>query len=102
LPPVQAAWLREISYTSVKLGGYGPIKTALGDDKKDSGFAVKFLAGSVAGGAGSICGNPFDVMKTLMMADAKKKTPLPELMSRMYSEQVSAHDPQIPTARRRT
>jgi len=99
---IQAAWLREISYTSVKLGGYGPIKTALGDDKKDSGFAVKFLAGSVAGGAGSICGNPFDVMKTLMMADAKKKTPLPELMSRMYSEQVSAHDPQIPTARRRT
>mmetsp|Transcript_25619 Transcript_25619/g.59735 ORF Transcript_25619/g.59735 Transcript_25619/m.59735 type:complete len:314 (+) Transcript_25619:152-1093(+) len=84
---IQAAWLREISYTSVKLGGYGPIKTALGADQEDSGFAIKFLAGSVAGGAGSLCGNPFDVMKTMMMADAKNKTPLPELMGRMYREQ---------------
>ena len=82
--------MREISYTSVKLGGYGPIKTALGADQEDSGFAIKFLAGSVAGGAGSLCGNPFDVMKTMMMADAKNKTPLPELMGRMYREQVCA------------
>lgn len=84
---IQAAWLREISYTSVKLGGYGPIKTALGADKQDSGFLIKFLAGSLAGGAGSLCGNPFDVMKTMMMADAKKKTPLPELMGDMYRQQ---------------
>lgn len=32
----------------------------------------KFLAGSIAGAIGSIAGNPFDVMKTRMMASEGK------------------------------
>ena len=29
----------------------------------------KFLAGAISGGLGSIAGNPFDVLKTRMMAN---------------------------------
>lgn len=84
---IQAGWLREASYTSVKLGGYGPIRKFIGADSPDAPFLLKFAAGSMSGGLGSVCGNPFDVMKTMMMADAKTKTPLPELMKRMHAEQ---------------
>jgi hypothetical protein len=65
---IPAAWMREASYTSIRLGGYTPIKKAMGADKKDSGFLIKFAAGCAAGGLGSLVGNPFDVLKTKMMA----------------------------------
>ena len=84
---IQAAWLREGSYTSVKLGGYGPIRKALGADSPDAPFFLKFGAGAMSGSLGSVIGNPFDVMKTMMMADAKTKTPLSQLMKKMLSEQ---------------
>lgn len=61
------AWLREASYTSLRLGLYEPVKQVMGV-KADSPFLLKFAAGSVAGGIGSIAGNPFDVLKTKMMA----------------------------------
>ncbi len=83
---IAAAWLREASYTSVKLGGYGPMKKLLGADKPNSPFLLKFAAGASSGSIGSIIGNPFDVMKTMMMADAKTKTPLPVLMKRMLRD----------------
>jgi hypothetical protein len=57
---IGAAWLREASYTSLRLGLYAPIKTAMGI-KKDSNFFMKFLAGGLAGALGSTVGNPFDV-----------------------------------------
>lgn len=84
---IQAAWLREGSYTSVKLGGYGPIRKLLGADSPDAPFFLKFSAGAMSGSLGSVIGNPFDVMKTMMMADAKTKTPLSQLMKRMLNEQ---------------
>ena len=84
---IQAAWIREASYTSIKLGGYGPIRKMLGADSPDSPFILKFGAGALSGSIGSCFGNPFDVMKTMMMADAKTKTSLSELMGRMYREQ---------------
>lgn len=65
---IPAAWLREASYTSLRLGLYAPIKTGIGADKPNSGFFIKFAAGCLAGGIGSIAGNPFDVLKTKMMA----------------------------------
>ena len=65
---IPAAWLREASYTSLRLGLYAPIKKAIGADKPDSGFLKKFAAGGAAGGIGSVAGNPFDVLKTKMMA----------------------------------
>lgn len=61
---VNAAWLREASYTSLRLGLYEPCKVMVGaGDPKTATFFGKFLAGSLAGALGSIAGNPFDVLK---------------------------------------
>jgi hypothetical protein len=71
---IGAAWLREASYTSLRLGLYSPIKKVMGVNNQ-SNFFLKFLAGSAAGGIGSLVGNPFDVIKTRMMAFEGKKAP---------------------------
>lgn len=71
---VNAAWLREASYTSLRLGLYEPVKVAFGANE-DPTFFKKFAAGSAAGALGSLAGNPFDVLKTKMMTDAGKGTP---------------------------
>lgn len=71
---IGAAWLREASYTSLRLGLYGPIKKIMGI-KNDSNFLLKFSAGSIAGAIGSTAGNPFDVLKTRMMASEGRSPP---------------------------
>jgi hypothetical protein len=63
------AWLREASYTSLRLGLYEPVKMLVGAADPTAGFLRKFLAGALAGAIGSCAGNPFDVLKTKMMAD---------------------------------
>jgi len=84
---IGAAWMREASYTSLRLGLYGPIKHAMGV-KSNSHFVMKFTAGSLAGAIGSIVGNPFDVLKTRMMATEGKKPPtLGEAASALYKAQ---------------
>jgi len=60
--------MREASYTSLRLGLYEPCKGIVGADKPNAGFLSKFCAGAMAGAVGSIAGNPFDVLKTRMMA----------------------------------
>eukprot|EP00594_Rhizosolenia_setigera_P008281 CAMPEP_0178956776 /NCGR_PEP_ID=MMETSP0789-20121207/10478_1 /TAXON_ID=3005 /ORGANISM="Rhizosolenia setigera, Strain CCMP 1694" /LENGTH=304 /DNA_ID=CAMNT_0020638815 /DNA_START=82 /DNA_END=996 /DNA_ORIENTATION=- len=66
---VNAAWLRESSYTSIRLGLYEPCKIAFGcTTPENTTFLKKFSAGSAAGALGSLAGNPFDVLKTKMMA----------------------------------
>ena len=72
---VNAAWLREASYTSLRLGLYEPVKVAFGANEKGAPFYKKFLAGSAAGAIGSLAGNPFDVLKTKMMAAPGKEVP---------------------------
>lgn len=72
---VNAAWLREASYTSLRLGLYEPIKVLVGANTSDAPFYKKFLAGSAAGAIGSVAGNPFDVLKTKMMTTAGKEVP---------------------------
>jgi len=49
------AYGRELSYTSIKLGAYAPVRDALGAGK-DAPFYMKFLAGAITGGAGSVVG----------------------------------------------
>jgi len=84
---IGAAWLREASYTSLRLGLYGPIKHAMGITK-DSNFFWKFSAGSLAGALGSIVGNPFDVLKTRMMAAEGKDAPqMGKAASELYKQQ---------------
>jgi len=81
------AWGREGSYASIKLGAYAPVRDALGASGKDAGFGMKFLAGAITGGVGSIIGNPFDVLKTLAQANKGKSVPLGTLVGNMYADQ---------------
>ena len=81
------AWGREGSYASIKLGAYAPVRDAMGASGKDAPFYLKFAAGAITGGVGSIIGNPFDVLKTLAQANKGKSVPLMTLVGNMYSEQ---------------
>ena len=50
-------------------------------------IALKFLAGSMSGSMGSLVGNPFDVLKTMMMANAKERSSVGTLIRRMLADQ---------------
>mmetsp|Transcript_2751 Transcript_2751/g.3247 ORF Transcript_2751/g.3247 Transcript_2751/m.3247 type:complete len:283 (-) Transcript_2751:262-1110(-) len=77
---------RELSYTSVKLGAYAPVRDAMGAGEPDSPIYLKFLAGALTGGGGSIIGNPFDVLKTLAQT-GQGNASLGSLVTNMYKEQ---------------
>lgn len=81
------AWGREASYASIKLGAYAPVRDAIGAGNADSPFYLKFAAGALTGGVGSVIGNPFDVMKTMAQANSGKSVGLSTLMSTMYNDQ---------------
>jgi hypothetical protein len=84
---IGAAWMREASYTSLRLGLYAPIKSVMGVTN-DSSFFMKFTAGSLAGAIGSVVGNPFDVLKTQMMAtEGTTKPTLANSARAVYSSQ---------------
>jgi len=80
------AYGREMSYTSIKLGGYAPVRDMLGAGK-ESPFYMKFFAGAITGGIGSAVGNPFDVMKTLSQTNKEASLPLTSLVGKMYADQ---------------
>lgn len=77
------AWLREASYTSLRLGLYEPVKALVGATAS-AGFFRKFLAGALAGAIGSLAGNPFDVLKTRMMADKTSNKGLGEISGEIF------------------
>ena len=64
-----------MSFPSV---AYAPVRDWLGAGK-DAPFYMKFLAGAITGGVGSVVGNPFDVLKVrkkrrmLLFIDVHKK-----------------------------
>lgn len=68
---------------------YEPCKVAFGcTTPENSTFVKKFLAGSAAGAIGSIAGNPFDVVKTRMMAaEGKIKPSIMDTASGLYNKQ---------------
>eukprot|EP00591_Stephanopyxis_turris_P003246 CAMPEP_0195512544 /NCGR_PEP_ID=MMETSP0794_2-20130614/4465_1 /TAXON_ID=515487 /ORGANISM="Stephanopyxis turris, Strain CCMP 815" /LENGTH=187 /DNA_ID=CAMNT_0040640351 /DNA_START=56 /DNA_END=616 /DNA_ORIENTATION=+ len=80
------AYGRELSYTSVKLGAYAPVRDMLGAGA-DSPFYLKFLAGAITGGTGSVIGNPFDVLKTLAQTNTEKSAGMSSLVTKMYKDQ---------------
>mmetsp|Transcript_24523 Transcript_24523/g.27525 ORF Transcript_24523/g.27525 Transcript_24523/m.27525 type:complete len:287 (-) Transcript_24523:243-1103(-) len=80
------AYGRELSYTSVKLGAYAPVRDMLGAGA-DAPFYLKFVAGAITGGTGSVIGNPFDVMKTLAQTNKEAALPLSTLVGNMYKSQ---------------
>ena len=70
---LSAAYMRESVYTSTRIGLYEHAKKLVGATGKDSTLLQKFAAGALSGALGSILGNPFDVLKTRMMADAESR-----------------------------
>lgn len=80
------AYGREMSYTSIKLGAYAPVRDMLGAGT-DAPFYLKFLAGAITGGTGSVVGNPFDVMKTLAQTNKEAAIPLTSLVGNMFRDQ---------------
>lgn len=68
---IEACWLREIVYSSMRLGLQEPIRNIMvGDTPKDKiSFSMKLLSGSMSGLIGSFFGNPADVLRTRMMAN---------------------------------
>lgn len=80
------AYGRELSYTSVKLGAYTPVRNAIGAGSPDSPFYLKFLAGALTGGVGSAIGNPFDVCKTLAQTSTGGAS-LGTLVGNLYRDQ---------------
>jgi len=79
------AWGREGSYASIKLGAYAPVRDAIGAGK-DSPFYMKFLAGAITGGVGSLVGNPFDVLKTIAQTNKDASTGLMTLVKDSYAQ----------------
>jgi len=84
------AYGRELSYTSVKLGAYAPVRNMITGGDPNAPFYLKFLAGSITGGVGSVIGNPFDVLKTLAQTNTDKNVNLGGLVSNMYKDQGMA------------
>ena len=81
------AYCREGSYTAIRLGAYAPVRDAIGAGSPDSPWYMKFLAGAITGGVGSVAGNPFDVLKTLAQTNKGKSIPLMTLVGDMYRNQ---------------
>lgn len=58
-----------------KIPRIAPSQEIMGAQDKHAPFYKKFGAGSAAGAIGSLAGNPFDVLKTRMMAAEGTKPP---------------------------
>lgn len=63
---VAASMLREIVYSTVRMGGYEPLRKLFSSevDPSKSSPGVKYFAGLVGGGIGAGLANPFDLIKT--------------------------------------
>ncbi len=71
LKGVEASMLREITYSSIRIGGYEPIRKALSYDRvdpADTSPLVKFFSALISGGFGSALANPLDLIKTRFQA----------------------------------
>jgi hypothetical protein len=60
--------LRGAFYTSLRIGLYEPVKSAIGADQPDASGARRFLAGTIAGLLAASVGTPVDLLKVRMMA----------------------------------
>jgi len=70
---ISAAWLRQATYTTARMGIFRAISDYLEKNpdgtKRQTSFAEKTFAGLAAGGLGSIIGTPADVALIRMQAD---------------------------------
>ena len=63
-----ASLMREAVYSTTRMGLYPHVKRALGTS--DDQLSGKILAGATTGSLGSVFGNPVDVVKIRLMAEA--------------------------------
>jgi hypothetical protein len=69
---IQATWMRESIYSTLRLGLYEPFKVLLGaKDRSNTSFFIKFFAGGMSGIVGSVIANPTDLLKIRMQAREK-------------------------------
>lgn len=64
---VTASMIREILYSSVRIGGYEPIRKALStpdSNPADASPIIKLFSALISGGVGAAIVNPFDLIKT--------------------------------------
>lgn len=70
--------LREMSYSSIRMGMYDAVKGLIedGKTKEQISFTTKLLAGMITGAAGSSLANPLDLMKIRFQAyDSVNRNP---------------------------
>lgn len=63
--------LREITYSSIRIGGYEPIRRVLSYDNENPQYTspfIKYLAALLCGSIGSALANPLDLIKTRFQA----------------------------------
>jgi hypothetical protein len=88
---IQAAWLREGTYTAIKMGAYAPLRDYMAESVGLSGseapFWCMFVSGCITGAAGSAVSNPFDVVKTMQMNNEGKIPSLTVLCKDLFREQ---------------
>jgi solute carrier family 25 oxoglutarate transporter 11 len=85
---LSASLLRQATYSSTRLGAYGPIKDMLTPkDIPNAPLSLprKLLAGMLAGGCGALVGSPADLVMVRMQADGR----LPLEQRRNYSNVFS-------------
>jgi hypothetical protein len=73
---LEASMLREITYSSIRIGGYEPIRRFLSfnsENPADANPAVKFSSALMSGGIGSALANPLDLIKTRFQASLPNK-----------------------------
>jgi hypothetical protein len=63
---ISAAYARELTYSSLRLGLYEPFKKFWKADSKDASIVKKFISGSSAGLVAAAAANPVDFLKIRM------------------------------------
>ncbi|KAJ6626918.1 mitochondrial carrier domain-containing protein [Mycena sp. CBHHK59/15] len=66
-----ASWLRQMSYSLVRLGTYEELKSRMSQNGRSSTLRL-ILAASFAGGLGGIVGNPADIILVRMTSDSMR------------------------------
>ena len=70
---ITPSMLREISYSSIRLGAYEPVRSGINNivsnkDVSTTSPFVRFSAALITGGTGAALANPFDLIKTRFQA----------------------------------
>eukprot|EP01091_Cochliopodium_minus_P002392 TRINITY_DN12257_c0_g1_i1.p1 TRINITY_DN12257_c0_g1~~TRINITY_DN12257_c0_g1_i1.p1 ORF type:complete len:286 (+),score=75.50 TRINITY_DN12257_c0_g1_i1:34-891(+) len=68
---LSAALMRQITYTTIRMGTYKVTLEKFEKNEHLKGFKAKLLAGMIGGGFGSIAGNPADLVLNRMTSDGR-------------------------------